>query len=139
MAAKASTARHPIQAIHPGVSKSKAENATSVQPTASATCIATLDPLPSNTWVNTATGRANKRTIDPRKPRRDRLLELPNVPCCVATLGIVPTPPAPSGSSRSSDETLWRGKQWHTVRTTGLGYRVLERRQTAAPSRVARR
>src|SRR5918997_3192612 len=96
MAAKASTARHPIQAIHPGVSKSKAENATSVQPTASATCIATLDPLPSNTWVNTATGRANKRTIDPRKPRGDRMLEPPNVPCCVATLGIVPTPPAPT-------------------------------------------
>src|SRR5215210_2291508 len=94
MAAKTPAAKHPVQATHLGVSKSKAESATSVQPTVSATCIATLDPLPSKTWVNTATGRDDNRTIDPRKPRGDRMTEAPDLSCRAATLGVVPTPPA---------------------------------------------
>src|SRR5919107_38694 len=101
MAARQPAATRPIQAAHLGVLKSKTESATSVQPTVSATCIVKLDPLPSNTCTNTATGRANKRTMEPRNPRGDRMPEPPNVPCCVATLGIVPTPPCSTLRGRS--------------------------------------
>ena len=75
MMAKALAETHPIQASNLGVPKSTADSATSTQPTASAKWIAIPDPLPNNTWVNTATGRANKRTMEPRKPRNERMLE----------------------------------------------------------------
>src|SRR3712207_3802238 len=59
------------------------------------------DPLPNNTWVNTAMGSANKRTIDPRKPRGERLLKLPNVSGRAATSGDIPTPPGSTLRGRS--------------------------------------
>ena len=56
MAAKAPAEAHPIHASHLGAPKSKAESETSTQPTARARWIAIPDPLPNNTWVNTAIG-----------------------------------------------------------------------------------
>jgi hypothetical protein len=93
MAAKAIAETHPIQASHLGVPKSKAESETSTQPTASARWIAIPDPLPNNTWVNTAIGSASKRRSDPSNPRDDRMPEPLDVPCLAATLGDVPAPP----------------------------------------------
>src|SRR5215216_3964798 len=87
IAAKAPAAARPTQATHLGVPKSKAETAMRVQPTGSITSIAKLDPLPNNTWVNTAIGNANTRTTDPKNPRGDRMPEPTNVSCCAATLG----------------------------------------------------
>src|SRR5919199_1317121 len=92
MAANAPAERHPVQVTHRGVPKSKAERDTSTQPSASAKCIAIPEPLPSNTCVNIAIGSANNRTIDPRRPRGDRMLETCSVSCCAAPLGDVPTP-----------------------------------------------
>src|SRR5215210_2238636 len=152
MAAKMPAAKHPVQATHLGVSKSKAESATSAQPTASATCIATLDPLPNKTWVNTATGSDNTRTKDPRKPRGDRMPEAPDVSCRAATLGVVPTPPAStlrrcsvilrtssllpfSGRSCSTYGTLRHPEKQHASRITGLDYRVFEPCPVAPPGR----
>src|SRR5215217_8973816 len=72
IAAKAPAETHPIHASHLGVPKSKAENETRPQPAASATWIATADPPPNNTWVNTAMGSASKRASEPKTPRGDR-------------------------------------------------------------------
>src|SRR5918995_954337 len=92
IAAKAPAAARPTQATHLGVPKSKAESATRVQPTVSITCIARLEPLPNSTWINTATGNANTRTIDPTNPRGDRILRRPNVSRWPATFGVVSNP-----------------------------------------------
>jgi hypothetical protein len=92
MTAKAPTETHPIYASHLGVSKSKAESETRTQPAASATWMATADPLPTNTWVNTAMGSANNSTRDPNNPRVDRTPEPLDVSRCGATLGVVPAP-----------------------------------------------
>src|SRR3712207_6079674 len=115
MAAKAIKETPPIHASHLGVPKSKAEKETSTQPSASAKCIAIPDPLPSNTWVNTAIGSANNRTIDPRNPRGDRMPEPPTGSCCPTLFGGVRAPPRPTlrGYSvitrTSSLLPLWEG------------------------------
>jgi len=93
MAAKAIIETHPIQAIHLGVSKSKAENDTSKQPTASAKWIANPDPLPNNTWVNTAMGSAKRKTMAPRRPRGERMPKPLDVSGRAAASGDIPTPP----------------------------------------------
>src|SRR3712207_3925175 len=93
MAANVFAQTHPIQASHLGVSKSKAESETMTQPAARATWIAIPDPLPNNTWVNTAMGSANNSTRDPNNPRGDRTPEALEVSRCAATLGDLPSPP----------------------------------------------
>src|SRR3712207_2479937 len=93
MAAKALAETHPTQASHLGVPKSTAESATSKEPAASAKWTAIPDPPPNSTWVNTAIGRANRRTIEPRKPLGERMPEPSDLWGLAAAHGGVPTPP----------------------------------------------